>query len=172
MKRQFLNLVVDLASLLLIVALAATGLVIRFVLPPGSAGRRQGGWMLWGMGRHDWGDLHFWLSLAAAGIMIVHLVLHWAWIRSITLHLTKGTGSQPIGRLRRMVWIVGLPAIIVVALGGFWMAASSQTVTSQLQCEDAEVSSSRAKQHRGNGPRFGQARGWRNGWSRTAQTAR
>ena len=36
-----------------------------------------------GLSRHEWGDLHWYAGLGIAGLMIVHLVLNWAWMRKI-----------------------------------------------------------------------------------------
>ena len=59
MRRNTINFLVDAASALVVIGLVATGLLTRFVLPPGSGSWR----LLWGMGRHDWGDVHFWLAV-------------------------------------------------------------------------------------------------------------
>ena len=59
MKRNTLNFVIDATSALVMVGMIATGLLLRFVLPPGSGSRR----MLWIWGRHDWGDLRFRLAV-------------------------------------------------------------------------------------------------------------
>ena len=48
---QAINFVIDLISLLVLLALAATGLLLKYVLPPGSRGGR--GLRLWGMDRHE-----------------------------------------------------------------------------------------------------------------------
>ncbi|HUO10433.1 MAG TPA: DUF4405 domain-containing protein, partial [Phycisphaerae bacterium] len=61
MKRNTLNFVMDVVLAVLAAGMIGTGLVMRYILPPGSGQWR----LLWGLGRHDWGDLHFWL---AAGI--------------------------------------------------------------------------------------------------------
>lgn len=37
---------------------------------------------LWELGRHDWGAVHFWLAVGFIVLMVVHLVLHWTWIKS------------------------------------------------------------------------------------------
>jgi len=34
------------------------------------------------MDRHEWGDIHFYLSLAFLTTMLLHVVLHWAWVQS------------------------------------------------------------------------------------------
>ncbi|GAA5482797.1 DUF4405 domain-containing protein [Haloferula sargassicola] len=62
-------------------ALAGTGLLISFRLPPGSRGGR--GLSALGWGRHDWGDLHAWLSYGFLVLVVAHLALHWRWFWQI-----------------------------------------------------------------------------------------
>ena len=66
---------------LVMCALGGTGLLLAFRLPPGSRGGR--GLSALGWGRHDWGDLHTWLSYAFLALMVVHLALHWRWFWQI-----------------------------------------------------------------------------------------
>lgn len=78
-------------------AMAGTGLLLAFRLPPGSRGGR--GLSAWGMSRHEWGDWHTWLSYAFLALILVHLVLHWRWFWQVAsrkkawpLMLGFGTG--------------------------------------------------------------------------------
>lgn len=32
-----------------------------------------------GWDRHEWGDLHSWLSYAFLGLIVLHMALHWRW---------------------------------------------------------------------------------------------
>ncbi|MHC4739461.1 MAG: DUF4405 domain-containing protein [Planctomycetota bacterium] len=34
------------------------------------------------MGRHDWGNIHFYLAVLFVTLMTVHIILHWAWIKN------------------------------------------------------------------------------------------
>jgi hypothetical protein len=91
MRRTTLNFIIDLISFVDLLLLAATGSIMRWVLPPGSGGRGRGFRggrggehieTLWGLGRHDWGDIHFVLSLLFVLLMLIHIVLHWTWIKT------------------------------------------------------------------------------------------
>jgi hypothetical protein len=110
-KRTTWNFVLDSISLVNLLLLAATGSIMRWVLPPGSGGGRGYGFrggrgpgpggeqvkQLLGLGRHDWGDIHFALALVFLGLILVHLVLHWTWIKTCTktLLLPSRKGAQP-----------------------------------------------------------------------------
>ena len=102
MRRTALNFIVDLIAFVDLLLLGATGVVLKWVLPPGSGGHgrafhggRGGAHIttLWGMGRHDWGDVHFVLSLLFLFLMLVHLFLHWTWIRTCATSFLRPTGS-------------------------------------------------------------------------------
>jgi len=96
MRRTTLNFTVDLISFVDLLLLGTTGAILRWVLPPGSGGGHgpgQGGGFrggrgpveikdLLGLGRHDWGDMHFVLALLFVCLILVHLCLHWAWIKT------------------------------------------------------------------------------------------
>ena len=99
MGRATLNFVVDLIAFVNLLLLAATGSIMKWVLPPGSGGGGRGyGYgfrggrgpgpggdqvkQLFGLGRHDWGDVHFILALVFVSLILVHIVLHWTWIKT------------------------------------------------------------------------------------------
>lgn len=58
-------------------SMAGTGLLLAFRLPPGSRGGQ--GLSALGLSKHEWGDLHTWLSYAFLVLTITHLALHWRW---------------------------------------------------------------------------------------------
>lgn len=116
MNRTILNIVIDLVAALLFVGMIATGYLLRFPLPPGSNKTH----VLWGLTRHQWGDVHFWISLGLLVTMLIHLGLHWNWIVTVIgkrCHLLKT--SQP-SLVRSAIWTVVIFTAICVAFG--WMA--------------------------------------------------
>ena len=91
MRRNSVNFVIDLVSFIDLLGLIFTGFIIKFILPPGTGGRGRlihGGHgrehikELWSMTRHEWGDIHFYLAVLFAILMVVHIILHWGWIKS------------------------------------------------------------------------------------------
>lgn len=102
----------------------SSGFVLRYVLPPGS-GRIAGdgsGYravlkpvaFLWGLTRHQWGEIHFWMSVGLMAILALHLSLHWSWIVCVIRRQPKeGSGVRfPLG-------VAGFIAIIFFALAPF-----------------------------------------------------
>lgn len=76
-RKHTQNIVVDIFSFLCLVVLLMTGLLIHYVLPRGSKGDN-----FWGLTRHEWGDVHFWIAIIFSSIIIIHLILHSSWIKA------------------------------------------------------------------------------------------
>jgi len=106
MNRSRLNVVVDAAAFAAFVFLTTTGVLSRYVLPPGS-GRDA---TLWGLNRHDWGDIHFWVAVVLLGVLVLHLALHWKWI----LYIVRGKRSEASGA-RLALGAVGLVGLLGLA---------------------------------------------------------
>ena len=141
-RRSTLNFLVDVLTLLAIFVMIATGLVIRFVLPPGTGGRHgEGGLLLWAWGRHDWGDVHFWASVALGVLLVLHVALHWAWVCTIVHRLLGGTEAGQHGAGRRNAYGIGFLLAVVLIFGGFiWYAGTAvKHVNAQRQSESRPV---------------------------------
>jgi hypothetical protein len=104
MKRSTINFIVDLVSFLTLLCLIVTGTIIHWVLPPGTGGLgrelhdgrgREQIKELLGTGRHDWGDIHLWLGIIFIVLMVVHLILHWSWIKCYVRSLFSRSVKQP-----------------------------------------------------------------------------
>ena len=120
MNRASANFLVDVISFAAFVFLTVTGVLMRFVLPPGSGHFST----LWGLDRHQWGTIHLWIAVALLCALAVHLVLHWRWI----VCLVKGRPRQGSG-IRVGLAIMGLVALVALALSPF-LAGVEQTGTS------------------------------------------
>lgn len=62
-------------------ALAGTGLLLHFQLPPSSRGGR--GLTFYGLDRHEWGDIHLWIAYSVIALSILHVALNWQWMVKI-----------------------------------------------------------------------------------------
>ncbi len=60
--------------------LAGTGLLLHFRLVPGYMGGR--GLTVLGLSRHDWGACHLWCAYLLLFLVLVHLVLNFAFIKN------------------------------------------------------------------------------------------
>jgi len=117
MNRPRLNFLVDAVAFAAFAFLTTTGVLSRYVLPPGS-GRYS---TLWGLNRHGWGDVHFWVAVLLLGVLTLHLVLHWKWI----LYAVKGKRSEASGA-RLALGVVGLIGLLGLAAAPL-MAPVEQT---------------------------------------------
>jgi hypothetical protein len=128
-----LNYVVDFVTLLLILAMIGTGVVIRYVLPPGSGGHGGGErWLLWGLDRHEWGGLHFWLAVGLAAVMLLHVALHWKWICGVTRRWIGRLRNGGVRLAHRTAYGLAFLALVTLLLAGFVsMSFSSVEVIEQ-----------------------------------------
>jgi Domain of unknown function (DUF4405) len=106
MKRVNLNFIVDTLAFAGFVLLTTTGVLMRYVLPPGSGHFST----IWGLDRHEWGGIHFWVSVLFFSILAFHLILHWRWIASVvTGRPREGSGY------RAALGIVGFATVVALA---------------------------------------------------------
>ncbi|MDF1582423.1 MAG: DUF4405 domain-containing protein [Methyloprofundus sp.] len=111
MNRVSVNFIIDAIALIGFVFLAVTGVLMYYILPPGSGAYMS----LWGLNRHDWGELHFCVSLLFFAVLSVHLVLHWRWI----ICALKGKASDKSG-VRLGLGLLGLVILIAFAVAPFF----------------------------------------------------
>ncbi len=63
--------------------------VLLYVAP---AGRRAGqNEVLFGLTKATWGDIHWWVSLAAVAVTIVHVTVDWKTFRACMRHVVHAT---------------------------------------------------------------------------------
>lgn len=121
MKRTTTNFAVDALAYLSLLGLAGTGLLIRWVLPPGTGHR----YSVWGLTRHDWGDVHFYFVIAFAALVMIHLVLHWSWICAASRRLAS---SHPRGKQRGIGLAIVLGTLTVFGPAVFLWSARSNVI--------------------------------------------
>lgn len=111
MSRTKLNFIVDAVAFVAFLFLTTTGVLIHYILPP-RTGRFAA---IWGLTRHDWGEVHFWLAVVMLAAMGVHLFLHWRWIKAIVSGRPReGSGA------RLVLGAVGLAALLALAVAPFF----------------------------------------------------
>jgi hypothetical protein len=124
MKRSNLNRIVDTLAFMGFVLVASTGVLLRYLLPPGS-GRLQGIGtghqaaekpitLLWGLTRHAWGEVHIWVAFGLMVVLAVHLGLHWRWVvGAVRGRPREGSGS------RVALGVVGLAILLAIGAAPF-----------------------------------------------------
>lgn len=120
MNRSTVISVIDAIAFAGFVLLISTGILLHYMLPPGS-----GRWSLvWGMSRHQWGIVHFWISAVFFAVLAMHLVLHWRFVATLFKGRAK-TGS----RLRVALGLVGLIAFVLLAVTPLLSPVQSTSAT-------------------------------------------
>lgn len=122
MKKPLWNVLVDAASLIVFTSMISTGLTLKYILPPGSGrtemllrtggGRGRSIDVSMGLSRHEWGEIHFYISLAFLFLLIIHLGLHWNWI----VCMTFGTKQAAQPRKRKIMAGVVILIILLILL--------------------------------------------------------
>jgi uncharacterized membrane protein len=79
--RNWAHRILNLSLYLVFCFMVGTGILLEYRLVPGSEGGH--GLSALGMGRHDWGDWHFWLGASFVVLVILHLWLNRAWLHKI-----------------------------------------------------------------------------------------
>ncbi len=143
MKRNRLNLIVDALTLLVLLAVVWTGLVLKFVLPQGSP---KMGWTLMGLGRHDWGEVHFWITVSMGVLLLVHLALHWSWTCTTLAQLLL---RRKPGEPRMPAWQRNLlgASVLVILVSVMAIAVNEARVVAQSG-PDADATSASGRQPR------------------------
>lgn len=81
MNANLIRKYIDIALFFSMCFLAGTGLLIHYRLLPGSRGGH--GLTFLGLSRHEWGNYHLWAAYLLIALLVVHLVLDFAFIRNV-----------------------------------------------------------------------------------------
>ncbi|HDJ22934.1 MAG TPA: DUF4405 domain-containing protein [Candidatus Aminicenantes bacterium] len=111
MSRTDWKYLIDSLMFVCIVGIVIIGFLMGLVIPEGPAATESSKYFL-GLHRHQWGNIHFYLSIVFVSLVIVHLILSWSWI--------KGKARQ----LFKKAWKIGLlmtaiTSILVLTI--FWL---------------------------------------------------
>ena len=110
MKKSDWQYLIDTLLFLCIVGIVFIGFLMGLFLPKGPAAPESAKYFL-GLHRHQWGNIHFYLSIAFTALVIIHLILSWKWIKSRSRQIFKKGW-------RSMLALTALASILVLAL--FW----------------------------------------------------
>lgn len=114
-----LNLLIDAIMLILLMSIAGLGFLIKYILVPGYKRNvlYKGDVELYFMGltRHEWGNIHLWLSFVFLFLIILHIILHWEMITCIFKQMIKSKTSRAV-----IAFFTGFAAIFF-ALASFFV---------------------------------------------------
>jgi hypothetical protein len=66
--------------------------VLLYVAPTGRRSGRDD--ILLGLTKSTWGDIHWWVSLAAVAVTIVHVIVDWKTFRACLRHIVHAAASN------------------------------------------------------------------------------
>jgi len=110
MKESDWRYVVDALLFICLVGMAFIGILLGLVIPAGPAAAESAKYFF-GLHRHQWGNIHAYLSIAFVILMVVHLLLSWKWITAKTRQIFK-RGATPV-----LILIAALPLGLLLL---FW----------------------------------------------------
>ena len=63
-----------------------SGFILEIVIPSRYAVKHEGAYscasQLWGLGRHEWGNIHLWAGIILIILLAIHILLHMKMINS------------------------------------------------------------------------------------------
>jgi hypothetical protein len=151
MSRSKLNFSIDIFAFVCFILMIATGLLLAYLLPSGSGRLATEGWrpdpgaaglalqqmqqrelrrpilLMWGLTRHEWANIHFYIGIALMAALLVHFALHWRWV---TAMLKGKPGSR--SAMRVAVGIVSLACLLMLAAAPFF-SSTSQMLRGDVQ---------------------------------------
>lgn len=121
LKKASLIKLIDIIAFVTFIFVVSTGVLMRYVLPPKSGQTTE----IFGMSRHEWGDVHFYITSLFLAILSIHLILHWRFIQK----LFRGRVKE-INVSRVLLGLVGLFAVLAIAIAPF-IAPKEQSTESK-----------------------------------------
>lgn len=119
MSKTVLNFWLDVCLLCAFLTLCAVSAILQFVFP---IGPDAGGWRLWGWGYVAWRDFQFGVLCVFAGLVLLHVMLHWTWVCGVVTTKIKPTKQRP-DEGQRTLWGVGTLIVLLHVLVGVVVAA-------------------------------------------------
>ncbi|MDI6853726.1 MAG: DUF4405 domain-containing protein [Deltaproteobacteria bacterium] len=113
MDRPKLNFIIDIIMFVLLAAIAGIGLLMNYILLPGREAQvaygRRVDLYLFGLDRHQWGDIHFYLALTMLAFLALHIYLHWSIIVGLFQRVIPNPKTRSIA-----LWIFIIVCLILI----------------------------------------------------------
>jgi len=71
------NIALNVLAYFCFCVMAGTGLLLEFRLDEDTSGT------ILGIASEDWGDIHEWVAYLFVMVVVLHLILHWTWIKML-----------------------------------------------------------------------------------------
>ncbi len=70
-----------------------SGLILWLAPEVRQAGKQP---LLFGITKHEWGEIHFWICVAVVIVTIIHIIIDWKALRGVIRYLTSVHRSSSI----------------------------------------------------------------------------
>jgi Domain of unknown function (DUF4405) len=114
MSRTFINFLLDASLLVAFGVLISSGVIVRFVFPPGTEAK---GWYLWGLGYDQWATVQFAMVAVLALGILIHVMLHWSWVCGFVATRLARDKRAKLDDGTQTLYGVGLLIVILNVLG-------------------------------------------------------
>ena len=94
MRRATVNFVIDAMAFLAFVCLTVTGVLLKYA-PRGRGGGPHGSGDWLGVSHEVWSDIHFVASIVFVVLILVHIILHWSWVKTSVKSMFASSRSVP-----------------------------------------------------------------------------
>ena len=111
LKKNTLKYFIDILLFIDMSSIAALGLLLGFVIPQGKVHPSDKYFL--GIHRHEWGDIHLYLSLFLLVLLVFHIWFNWAWI-------VQSTKRYFGNHWKNFLWAISCGWIVVLLIG--WLA--------------------------------------------------
>ena len=88
MKKSDWQYLVDILLFLSVVGIAIIGFLMGLVIPKGPTAPESTKYFL-GLHRHQWSNIHFYLSIAFVVFVTIHILFSWKWIKNKSRQIFK-----------------------------------------------------------------------------------
>lgn len=127
MSRASVNFILDCFLLVAFLFVLWTSILLRAIFPDPT---QADGWTVWGLTYDTWATIQFGALAVLALAILLHLILHWAWICGFLAHKLSIMRKRPIQRPNdSLITVYGVCTLIVVfvLLGTAMLAAEFST---------------------------------------------
>lgn len=113
-NKMLLNIVIDFVMLIAMALVSISGVILEIVIPSRHAVRFQSvtpwGSHLFGLGGHDWGNIHLWAGVVLLALLAIHILSH---INMVSAFVKK---KCPNHILRVLLYILFLMLLIITIM--------------------------------------------------------
>lgn len=136
MRRTTLNAIIDTIEFFPLLVTAITGIIIWLYLPRGTQlaalGTVASHQTFLGIQRQVWLDVHTYLGLLFTALVVIHLVLHWGYIKSLPQRFARKEtkNDRSLKRFLALLLIsVAMVAVVIIAVYASNSAPTSSSAT-------------------------------------------